>query len=232
MRAAACGSGRRASERAVRAGVAVAILGVIPLSLAHLFRGIRDLEPSAGLGAVAGVLLGMLAADAITGGVHWACDTWGSARTPWIGPRLIDAFREHHCDPRAICRHDWIEVNREPAIAAGLGFVLLALSPVQAWSADRPMAYAFLWSMISFGAMANQIHRWAHERRPPRPVRWLQRSGLILSGPHHARHHRAPHTRAYCIATGWLNGPLDSSGFWRALERGIRTAARAWPRRP
>jgi hypothetical protein len=182
------------------------------------------LEGDAWLGALVGLLLGVLAADAITGAVHWACDTWGSPQTRWLGPALIGAFREHHRDPRAICRHDWVEVNREAGIAGSLGFALLGLPPVREWSAGRPMAYAFLWSLFAFGALSNQIHRWAHARRAPRPVRWLQRSGLFLSAGRHARHHRAPHSRSYCIATGWLNAPLDSIGFWRVLERAIRCA--------
>ncbi len=225
----ACGAERSVGERCLRVLCGVAILAVIPLSAAHLYRGIRQLAVDSWPGALAGLVLGLLAADAITGIVHWACDTWGSRRTPWLGASLIRSFREHHRDPEAICRHDWIAINREPAIAAGLGFALLGLAP--AGASQRPVAYAFSWALLSFAAIANQVHRWAHERRPPLPVRWLQRSGLLLSPGRHARHHRPPYAQAYCISSGWLNAPLDALAFWRGLERGIRSAARR-ARRP
>jgi ubiquitin-conjugating enzyme E2 variant len=66
--------------------------------------------------------------------------------------------------------------------------------------------------------------------RPPRLVRGLQRCGLILSPAHHARHHRAPNTTAYCISTGWLNPALDLAGFWRKLERGVTRLTGLRPR--
>jgi hypothetical protein len=214
-------SGRSTGGRPLRFLLGAAILAFVPLSCVELVRGLRQLAPAVWPGAAAGAALGILAVDAITGVIHWACDTWGSPRTPWLGPGLIRSFREHHRDPTAICRHDWIEVNREPALAAGLGFVLLGLLP--GWAGEHPALHAFAWTLLSFGAIANQVHRWAHEARRPAAVRWLQRSGLVLSPARHARHHRVPHAAAYCIANGWLNGPLDALGFWRALERGIRT---------
>src|SRR5262245_210799 len=39
--------------------------------------------------ALAGAWLGALAADLVTGAVHWACDTWGDERTRWVGAGLI-----------------------------------------------------------------------------------------------------------------------------------------------
>jgi plasmanylethanolamine desaturase len=223
--ATACTTRRSTGERWVRVLLGVAILGVIPLAALELVRGLARLGADTWPGALAGLLLGLLAVDAITGVLHWACDTWGSPRTPWIGAGLIRAFREHHRDPGAICRHDWLEVNREPALAAGLGFVILGLAPAPL--VGHPAAHAFAWTLFSFGALANQVHRWAHQARAPRPVRWLQRCGVVLSPARHARHHRPPHARAYCIATGWLNAPLDALGVWRGLERGIRAALRS-----
>jgi hypothetical protein len=222
--ATACTTGRSTGERCVRVLLGAAILAVVPLSALDLLRLLGRLGPETWPGTLAGLLLGMLAADAITGLVHWAFDTWGSPRTPWLGPSLIRAFREHHRDPEAIGRHAWIEVNREPAVAAGLGFVILGLAPSPL--AERPAVHAFAWTLLSLGALANQVHRWAHQAHPPLPVRWLQVCGLILSPARHARHHRPPHARAYCIANGWLNGPLDALGLWRGLERAIRTALR------
>ena len=166
----------------------------------------------------------------MTGAVHWACDTWGDARTRWLGPGLIHSFREHHEAPRAMLDHDWIAVNREPALAAALAWALLALPDARHWLVAHGFAAAFAWSLIAVGALANQLHAWSHSPAPPRAVRALQRAGLILSPARHARHHRAPHTSDYCIAGGWLNPTLDALGFWRALERLVRRATGAAPR--
>ena len=78
--------------------------------------------------------------------------------------------------------------------------------------------------------LTNQVHKWAHQRRPPAAVRLMQRAGLILSREHHATHHRAPHTRAYCITSGWLNPLLDAIRFFAAAERVITFATGAVPR--
>jgi ubiquitin-conjugating enzyme E2 variant len=95
---------------------------------------------------------------------------------------------------------------------------------------ESPAAYGFVWSTISVSAWSNQIHQWAHRPDPPRPVRALQRSGILLSLRRHASHHRAPFLDRYCITTGWMNPLLDRFGFWRALERGITRTTGVIPR--
>jgi ubiquitin-conjugating enzyme E2 variant len=186
------------------------------------FHGIglfASLTASDWLLAAAGLAAGAMLADGLTGLVHWACDTWGDERTPWLGGGLIRAFREHHLDPRAMLEHDWIEVNREPWLAAAAALGLLSLPAAGRALEGHTTLHAFLWSFIVYGAAANQLHLWAHTERAPALVRWLQRCRIILSPDAHAAHHRAPNTRAYCISTGWLNPVLDASGFWRGLER-------------
>jgi ubiquitin-conjugating enzyme E2 variant len=182
--------------------------------------------------ALAGVWLGAWAADLVTGAVHWACDTWGDERTRFVGAGLIRSFREHHVDPRAMLAHDWIEVNAEPATAACVAFALLALPDVSHWLDGRAFLAAFAWSLVALGALANQIHQWAHDPAPPRAIALLQRAGLLLTPARHDRHHRPPHAGDYCIAGGWLNPALDAIGFWRGLERAITRFSGAAPRRP
>jgi ubiquitin-conjugating enzyme E2 variant len=177
-----------------------------------------------------GFLLGALAADGLSGAVHWACDTWGDQRTRWLGPTLIHAFREHHRDPRAMLEHGWVEVNREPLAAAAIALAVLCLPASRALLEGRVFVQAFLFAFIGFGAAANQLHQWAHSSEPPPPVAWLQRMGWVLSPERHADHHCSPNTTAYCISIGWLNAPLDALGFWRGLEAAITRLTGAQPR--
>lgn len=158
------------------------------------------------------LLLGLIASDAISGTVHWAADTYGSPTMPVFGA-FVRTFREHHSDPKAITRHDWIETN---------GDVCLFSAPVHATAllwVDDPWVLSWMTGLFMGSYSNSQIHKWSHMDHPPRVVRWLQRLGIVLSSPHHQHHHRGPHLTHYCITTGWTNGVLDYLRFFRSLER-------------
>jgi ubiquitin-conjugating enzyme E2 variant len=220
----------RQSERLSRSIQAAAILGTAALGAFHLGVLAVSLDTARALPIAAGLLLGALAADLITGVVHWACDTWGDESTPWIGESVIRSFHQHHVTPLAMLDHDWIDVNGQAAAAACLAFGAMALPPCEAWLASHPLLYAGGVSLGLVGALANQLHQWSHDPAPPKVVRRLQRRGWILSPARHARHHRAPHESDYCISSGWLNPPLDAIGFWRALERVVTQLSGVPPR--
>ena len=176
--------------------------------------------------AVAGAAL---LADFLSDLAHWVFDTWGDTDVPVIGNGIIRGFREHHADPLAITRHDFVEANGATALAT---IPLLALS--FALDPARPggrLGLAFVIALCAFVVATNQIHLWAHHPRPPRLISALQRAGLVLSPDEHALHHAAPFDRHYCITTGWSNAPLARLGFFAALERGISAATGAIPRR-
>ena len=61
--------------------------------------------------ALTAFMVGFVAADFVSGFVHWAADTWGTPEWPIIGKALIRPFREHHVDQKEITRHDFIETN-------------------------------------------------------------------------------------------------------------------------
>ena len=220
----AFGHGRRGDAPALRSGprvraiYAASILVAGVLALVYLAGLVQLLAAASPPALAAGLFVGALGADLLTAMIHWACDTWGSEETPWVGAGLIKGFRDHHVDPQGIARHDWIEVNGVAALAATAGFLLFSPFAWQLASGGQVFWYAGLCSLICVAAAANQLHKWAHVRNPPALVRGLQRLGAILSVGSHAQHHRSP-TKRYCVSLGWLNGTLDSFCFWRRLER-------------
>jgi hypothetical protein len=213
-----------------RAGFATMIVLAGTLASWHAARIAASTHGAEWTGVVIALLAGVLLADFLAGAVHWACDTWGDEQTRWLGAGLIRSCRDHHHRPQAMLGHDWIEVNGEAATAAAGAFAVMALGGPSLGLLEQPSWYAFAWSAIGVSALSNQIHQWAHSHAPPRFVRRLQRCGLILSRRRHTPHHRPPCIDRYCITTGWMNPPLDRTGFWRALERGISHVSGATPR--
>ena len=218
------------ARRITRPILAAAIVLAGALATWHAARIAAATHGAEWVGVVVALLTGVLLADFLAGGIHWACDTWGDERTRWLGAGLILSFRDHHHRPQAMLEHDWIEVNGEAATAALGAFAVMALGGSALALLEHPSWYALAWSAIGVSALSNQIHQWAHSHAPPRFVRNLQRWGLILSRRHHAPHHRAPCIDRYCITTGWMNYALDGIGAWRALEAWIAHATGATPR--
>jgi hypothetical protein len=173
---------------------------------------------------------GYLAADVISGTVHWLADTWGRTDMPVLGKTLLRPFREHHVDPLAITRHDFIETNGNNClVSVGPLFAVLFLPQAH----DKPFNLffaAFLGSSALWVLATNQFHKWAHMASPPPGVSTLQRLHLILPPEHHAIHHTAPFNRYYCITVGWMNWPLHVVRFFPTLELLITWATGALPR--
>jgi hypothetical protein len=175
------------------------------------------------------VFAGLLAADFMSGFVHWFFDTWGSVDTPVVGQLAIRTFREHHVDSKAMTRHGFVETNGHNI---GLSMVpsLSGLVAVQHHSLPCALVSMSCFFMAICVAMTSQIHKWAHMAEAPRAVRALQDAGLIISSRHHNRHHVMPHDSHYCITVGWMNGPLELVHFFPRLERVI-TAVTGVPAR-
>jgi ubiquitin-conjugating enzyme E2 variant len=173
--------------------------------------------------AVTAFFVGWVSADFVSGFVHWAADTWGTTEWPFIGQTLIRTFREHHADPEAITRHDFIETN---------GTNCLISLPILFWCfwASPNFGVVWMFSMVTWVFATNQIHKWSHQRARPEWVTALQRMGIILSPEHHSNHHEAPFMRYYCITAGWLNQPLLAIGFFGMMEKLITAMTGALPR--
>lgn len=195
-----------------------------------LWRLGHALGPGQGWLLTSAMLSGLLAADLVSGLVHWGCDTWGSVNMPVVGRWLIRTFREHHVDPKAITRHGFVEANGANATVCVpflLANCLLTVEAARPWTVWLTL---FIVVLTLGTLMTSQIHKWSHMEQPPAFIALLQRWRLILHPAHHDKHHRAPFTSNYCITLGWLNHPLQALGFFARAERLITALTGALPR--
>jgi plasmanylethanolamine desaturase len=174
------------------------------------------------------VAAGVVAADFLSGLIHWTADTWGSETMPIVGRRFLRPFRVHHVNPGDFLRRRFLDTNGDVAVIV-IPFLagMFWISPDEAFGQS---VTACLLGFCSAGLFTNQMHQWAHMPCPPRPVRLLQKCRLILSSQIHQRHHRPPYVTDYCIATGWCNGVLNRIRFFQRLERGVTWATGVMPR--
>jgi plasmanylethanolamine desaturase len=172
--------------------------------------------------------MGMFIADFLSGMVHWGADTWGSESMPILGKRLLHPFRVHHLNPADFLRRRFFDTNGDVAFLA-IPFLLLALQ-LPLTTAASVFGAVLLTSFSAVGLMTNQIHQWAHMRKAPPPICWLQQLGIILSYEAHQQHHGPPFVQNYCIATGWCNRPLQAVQFFTRLERFITLCTGLQPR--
>jgi hypothetical protein len=175
-------------------------------------------------------VLSYYAADLISGLVHWACDRYGSARTPFLGEHFIEPFREHHRDPQAIAQRGFVETNGNTAIALSPILILVQIELPMSGPNDNLFLHAFVISLCVWLIATNQFHKLAHVPRAEtsRLTRWLQNKHLILPGSHHHQHHQAAFDRHYCITTGQLDPVLEKLEFWTRLQTAITHVSRKW----
>src|SRR5689334_851211 len=115
-------------------------------------------------------LLGFLAADLVTGTLHWMCDTYFAEDTPIIGAAVIESFREHHRDQLAMTRRAFLRVSNSNVIATSLVLALVWLRRAVGEASASIFADAWITSLACALTLTNQFHKWAHLPRVPRAV--------------------------------------------------------------
>jgi hypothetical protein len=167
-------------------------------------------------------VLAYLAADFLSGFVHFLADNFGSYDTPILGPNFIEPFREHHVDPKGIVGHDFVDANGNNSLAS-LPFMLAVWALVPLGATYYGYLFGTFFVFLCLAAfLTNQFHKWAHMDNPPTFVCWLQERGVILSKEHHDIHHESPYDTYYCITAGFWNPLLDKTRFFERAERLIR----------
>jgi plasmanylethanolamine desaturase len=153
------------------------------------------------------VVCAYVCADFLSGLVHLLFDTVGSPDTPVIGPKFIKPFRDHHDDPFAMTRGDFVAVNADNFFVC---LPVLTPAVVLLDVRDHPYIASFLLALMVPVLMTNQIHKWTHVPQAPRLVRVLQARGIVLSNDHHDVHHAEPRNRNYCITWGAMDRVLNA----------------------
>ena len=165
-----------------------------------------------------------LLADVIGGVLHWAEDTLGRLETPVWGRLFVKPNILHHESPAAMLEARWLRSNGLTITIAALVVGLVSVNHGMSWQ---------LLVLGLFGAMNQQVHRFAHARRSdlPRAVVLLQNLKVFQDARHHWVHHRKPNNRYFCVMSPLMNPLLEKIGFWFLLERLLVPIFGA-PRRP
>ena len=153
-----------------------------------------------------------IAADFITGVIHWWEDTYGNPEWPIIGKYIVLPNMIHHKNPIKLLEGTyWDRINTSFIGAAIIGGILWFLG-LHAWQ----MIVCLL-----FCAQGNQIHAMSH--RPDHAngkwIAFLRKWGLLQNRKTHRWHHQAPYETNFCIMTEFVNPILNKLSFWNTLEK-------------
>ncbi len=159
------------------------------------------------------ILSAVVAADLLTGIVHWLEDTYGNPNTKFlgIGKHIVIPNLVHHIKPRELTNGNWFS-----RIWTSMVFLLILLLVL----VSLGMANSFIYLTFAIAIWGNEIHCWSH--RTPKEngkiITFLQRCYIIQSPKQHAKHHFSPYASNFCAITPYVNPILEVIHFWRILE--------------
>ncbi|GAB5359411.1 hypothetical protein AAMO2058_000541400 [Amorphochlora amoebiformis] len=173
--------------------------------------------------AVLAAGISILFADFFTGVFHWAVDNYGDENTPVFGA-VIDAFQVHHDVPWTLTYRPL--ATNAFAISLSVLPVLVLATAAGPLSGGEGLSAPFELAVVVFTnlqVLSQEFHKFTHMKRVPPPIQTLQDCGIILPRKMHQNHHRSPFGDNYCIVTGQMNPLLDTTHFFRRLERLVYT---------
>mmetsp|Transcript_3100 Transcript_3100/g.4188 ORF Transcript_3100/g.4188 Transcript_3100/m.4188 type:complete len:375 (+) Transcript_3100:96-1220(+) len=170
-----------------------------------------------------------LMSDLGSGILHWSVDNYGNGRTPIMGS-IIAAFQGHHSAQWTITERAFCNNVHKLCIPFGV----IPMAVIQFLAGGPGMCTWFFAIFCSFEILSQEFHKWAHQLPSETPgwVNRMQKMGISVGRRPHALHHMAPYKGNYCIVSGVCNNVLDTSGFFRRLERFVYSTngveANAW----
>ena len=152
-----------------------------------------------------------IAADFITGIIHWWEDAYGNPNWKIIGKYIVEPNLIHHKQPNKLLEGSyWNRINTSFFAAAIIGLIL-CLVGLHSWQVIV---------CLLFCTQGNEIHAMSH--RPDKStntlIRFLQKTGLFQSKKMHRWHHKAPYDTNFCIMSDFVNPILNKIKFWTKLE--------------
>jgi len=166
---------------------------------------------------VGGFVVGftILFSDLFSGIFHWAVDNYGSLKTPILGS-IIHSFQGHHSAPWTITYRPFFNNVYKIALPC---LVFLSMVLISTWGTGNWEAQLAAIVFFNMQILGQEFHKLSHMIKTPPLISKLQKMGILLSKKNHLAHHTSPHDSRYCIVTGHMNGILDSSNFFRHLEK-------------
>ena len=163
------------------------------------------------------IILGIFAADLVSGAAHWAEDTYLTYCTTI--PFLSEIGKDnelHHYFPRAMLQDSYFDNIRSTIILMIILFIILYLIIPKQFK-KYPV---FFITFFIFGCVANLFHRFTHQRECETHyiILKLQKMGIICSHEEHRHHHTIQADGKYCVILPISNYILDNIYFWRILE--------------
>lgn len=127
------------------------------------------------------IILAYAFTDLLGGIYHYATDKGYNLKSQVV------LFQEHH----------------ESNSMEGPGFYITIGPAILVFLVGWFLGSVFLLAFGVFTLIAQVPHYYAHVANPPRLVRWLQATGIMISPEHHAKHHNGTFDKNFCVFTGW-----------------------------